>query len=91
MSQEAPFVPRSANDDPMPPNMLAVFREYGYWRLFLAQVVSSLGDWIGIFAILAIAARVGGSEAAISLVMIARIVPGFFLASIGGLLVDKQW
>jgi len=89
MSQEAPFVPRSADEDPIPPNMWAVFREYGYWRLFLAQVVSSLGDWIGIFAILAIAARVGGSEAAISLVMIARIVPGFFLASIGGLLVDK--
>ena len=89
MSQEAPFIPRSTDDAPIPNSMLAVFREYGFWRLFLAQVVSSLGDWIGIFAILAIAARVGGSEAAISLVMIARIVPGFFLASVGGLLVDK--
>ncbi len=88
MSSEAPFVPR-INDDPMPTNLWAVFRQHGYWRLFLAQCVSSLGDWIGIFAILAIAARVSSSEAAISLVMIARIVPGFFLASIGGLLVDK--
>ena len=89
MSSEAPFVPHSALDDPMPTNMWVVFREHGYWRLFLAQCVSSLGDWIGIFAILSIAAGVSGSEASISLVMIARIVPGFFLASIGGLLVDK--
>lgn len=89
MSEETPFVPRSAQDDPIPPNLWIVFREKGYWRLFLAQVVSSLGDWIGIFAIIAIASRVGGSEAAISLVMIARIVPGFFLASIGGILVDR--
>ena len=89
MSQTAPFVPRSIDEDPVPPNIWAVFREYGYWRIFLAQVISSLGDWIGIFAILAIATRVSDSEAAVSLVMVARIVPGFFLASIGGLLVDK--
>ncbi|MFN8016452.1 MAG: MFS transporter [Acidimicrobiia bacterium] len=89
MSTDAPFVPKNIEDDPIPSNLWVVFRERGYWRLFVAQCVSSLGDWIGIFAIIAIAARVNGSEAAISLVMIARIVPGFFLASIGGLLVDK--
>lgn len=89
MSSEAPFVPHSATDDPLPSNLWVVFRARGYWRVFLAQCVSSLGDWIGIFAIIAIATRVSGSEAAISLVMIARIVPGFFLASIGGLLVDR--
>jgi len=62
-----------------------------FLRLWLAQVVSSLGDWIGLFAILTLSARVGkGSpEAAIALVMSARMIPGFFLASVGGVLVDR--
>jgi len=62
-----------------------------FFRLWLAQVVSPMGDWIGLFAILTLTARVGkGSpEAAIALVMSARMIPGFFLASVGGVLVDR--
>ncbi|HUQ64498.1 MAG TPA: MFS transporter [Acidimicrobiales bacterium] len=62
-----------------------------FFRLWMAQVVSSLGDWTGLVAVLAIAARVGGSspEAAIGIVMSARLIPGFFLASVGGVLVDR--
>ena len=62
-----------------------------FFRLWLAQVASSLGDWIGLAAILALATRVGGSspEAAVGIVMSARLVPGFFLASVGGVLVDR--
>src|SRR3954453_13393497 len=62
-----------------------------FFRLWVAQVVSSMGDWIGLFAILTLTARVGkGSpEAAIALVMSARMIPGFFLASVGGVLVDR--
>jgi dTMP kinase len=57
----------------------------------MAQVVSSLGDWIGLVAVLSIAARVGKSspEAAVGVVMSARMLPGFFLASLGGVLVDR--
>jgi dTMP kinase len=56
----------------------------------MAQVVSSTGDWIGMVAILALAAHVSkGSEAAIGLVMAARMLPGFFLAPVGGVLVDR--
>src|SRR5205807_6646293 len=56
----------------------------------MAQVVSSLGDWIGLVAVVALAARVsGGSEAAVGLVMAARMVPGFFLAPVGGVLIDR--
>lgn len=62
-----------------------------FFRLWMAQVVSSLGDWTGLVAVLAIAARIGGSspEAAIGIVMSARLIPGFFLASVGGVLVDR--
>lgn len=62
-----------------------------FFRLWLAQVISSLGDWIGLVAILSLAARVGGTspEAAIALVMSARLVPGFFFGSVAGVLVDR--
>jgi len=60
-------------------------------RLWCSQAVSSLGDWLGLVAITALAYRLGaGSDgAAISLVLIARLVPGLFLASFAGVLVDR--
>jgi dTMP kinase len=67
-----------------------LFGSGSFFRLWLAQVVSSLGDWLGLVAVISIAARVGGSnDAAIGVVMSARIIPGFFLASVGGVLVDR--
>ena len=70
--------------------MARVFGSSAYFRLWMAQVVSSLGDWIGLVAVVALAARVSnGNEAAVGLVMAARMVPGFFLAPVGGVLVDR--
>jgi dTMP kinase len=70
---------------------LRVFGSHSFFRLWLAQVVSSLGDWIGFVAVAAIAARIGGSspEAAVGLVLSARLLPGFFLAPAAGVLVDR--
>ncbi|HYX45071.1 MAG TPA: MFS transporter, partial [Acidimicrobiales bacterium] len=78
-------VPRK---EPSGPRLLG---STSFFRLWLAQVVSSLGDWTGLVAILALANRVGGDspEAAIGLVMSARLVPGFFFGSVGGVLVDR--
>lgn len=67
-----------------------IFGTSSYFRLWMAQVVSSIGDWIGLVAILAIAARISERpEAAISLVMVARMVPGFVLAPLGGVIADR--
>ncbi|MGH8973899.1 MAG: MFS transporter [Acidimicrobiia bacterium] len=86
----APFIPSGADTRKLPPSPRRVFGSSAYMRLWMAQVVSSLGDWIGLVAIIALAARVsGGSEAAIGLVMAARMLPGFFLAPVGGVLVDR--
>ena len=86
----APFIPPSPEETGLPPAFWRVFGTRSFFKLWVAQVVSSLGDWIGIIAILAIAARVsGGSGAAVSLVMVARVVPGFFLATLGGVIVDR--
>jgi dTMP kinase len=86
----APFIPPDAAAPPMPPSPLRVFANRPFLRLWIAQVVSSLGDWIGLIAILAIAARVSNnSGAAVSLVMVTRVVPGFFLGTVGGVIVDR--
>jgi dTMP kinase len=88
--QSAPFIPPSREETGLPPAFWRVFGTRSFFKLWIAQVVSSLGDWIGIIAILAIAARIsGGSGAAVSLVMVARVVPGFFLATVGGVIVDR--
>ena len=80
--------PPPFHDDLSGPRLLG---STSFFRLWLAQVVSSLGDWIGLVAILSLAARIGGAspEAAIGLVMSARMVPGFFFGSVAGVLVDR--
>ncbi len=86
----APFIPPDAETPPIPPTPWRVFGTRSFFRLWLAQAVSSLGDWIGLIAILAIAARVSdNSGAAVSLVMTTRVVPGFFLGTVGGVIIDR--
>src|SRR5437764_7458960 len=68
-----------------------VFGSHAFFRLWIAQVVSSLGDWLGFLAITILAANVGGGAggAAVGLVMSARIIPGFFLSPVAGVMIDR--
>src|SRR5688500_732065 len=68
-----------------------LFGSHAFFRLWLAQIASAMGDWIGFVAIVSVASRVGGSspEAAVSVVMSARIIPGFFFSPVAGVLVDR--
>src|SRR5690606_16720850 len=52
-----------------------LFGSHEFFRLWLVQVVSSLGDWLGFSAIILLAGQIGGGAGAgaISLVMAARI------------------
>ena len=63
-----------------------MFGSTQFFRLWLTQVASATGDWLGFLAIAALAAKIGGGspEAAIGVVMSARIVPGFFLGPASG-------
>jgi hypothetical protein len=54
----APFIPAHPDEAPVPPAPWRVFGTRSYLRLWMAQVISSTGDWIGLIAILAIAARI---------------------------------
>jgi dTMP kinase len=89
-TRPVPFDPGGPVDIP-DASTIRLFNSPSFFRLWLGQVVSSIGDWLGFVAITALAARIGGSspEAAISLVLSARLVPGFFFGPIAGVFVDR--
>jgi MFS family permease len=69
-----------------------IFGSRAFFRLWVAQVVTSMGDWLGFLAIVVLAQRIGSSApgASVGLVMAARIVPGFFFAAGAGVLIDRM-
>jgi dTMP kinase len=68
---------------------ITLLKNRNYRRFFMAQTVSSLGDWIGVIAIAVFARRVGGGDWAVGAVMTARVLPGFIAGPIGGVLADN--
>ena len=60
MSPEpAPFIPPSSEEHSIPPAPWRLFGTRPFFKLWLAQVFSSLGDWVGFFAIFALPLRIG--------------------------------
>ena len=55
----------------------------------MAQFVSSLGDWVGVVAIVVFANKIRGGPAAVGLVMTARVLPGFFIGPLAGVIADR--
>ncbi len=68
------------------------FGSRDFFWLWIAQVVSATGDWLGLLAIIALSASISeGSEGtAIAFVLTARVAPGFFLATAAGVIVDRM-
>ncbi|WP_419849440.1 MFS transporter [Candidatus Poriferisocius sp.] len=68
-----------------------IFGSAQYFRLWIAQIFSSGGDWLALSAILITANRVGGGtpEASVAYVMLARFLPGVVFGSAAGVLVDR--
>jgi dTMP kinase len=81
--------------DRAPDRITRLFGSRQFFRLWIVQVTSATGDWLGFSAIIVLAARIGGEAGAgagagaISLVLAARIVPGFFFGPLAGVLVDR--
>ena len=89
---EAPTLAMDSVDDAQEPTGMHVrlFGSTAFFRLWLTQVVSATGDWLGFLAIAALATRISDRpEAAVGLVMSARIVPGFFLGPAAGVFADR--
>src|SRR6187200_1920086 len=68
-----------------------MFGSSQFFHLWLTQVASSIGDWLGFLAIAALAATISEKNpaASVGLVMSARIVPGFFLGPASGVVADR--
>lgn len=99
---ETPSAPGGAEDPTLPTPAVIdagarpgfhvrIFGSREFFRLWLTQVVSATGDWLGFLAIAALATRIGAGspEAAVGVVMAARIVPGFFLGPASGVIADR--
>jgi dTMP kinase len=67
---------------------LTLLRNGNFFRFFVAQFVSSLGDWVGVLAIAILADRIGGPSG-IGIVMTARVLPGFFVGPLAGVIADR--
>lgn len=77
-----------------PPDALrALLASRPFRRMVLAAATSSLGDWLGFLAIIALTADIMGATRAaafaVSGVMAARVLPSLLLAPIAGVLVDR--
>jgi len=68
-----------------------IFATNQFFRLWVAQVVTSTGNWLFFFAITITAARVGGemASASVGFVVAARLLPGLFLSQVAGVLADR--
>jgi dTMP kinase len=66
----------------------SLLRNGTFFRFFLAQFVSSLGDWMGVIAIAVVANELGGVTA-VGTVMIARVLPGFVVGPLAGVFADR--
>jgi dTMP kinase len=88
---EATIAERDSAETPVGMGTRRIFGTPAFFRLWLAQVVSATGDWLGLMAITALAAAVSrrAEGVAVGLVLGARVAPGFFLAPWAGVLVDR--
>jgi dTMP kinase len=74
-----------------PATLRNLLRDPAFSRLYRAILVSSLGDWIGFVAVVAMVTRIGGESSgfAVSGVMLARLLPSIVFGPFAGVLVDR--
>ena len=57
--------------------------------MFFAQGLSSFGDWIALFAILALVKRITDNEFAVAAMLVARLGPALIFGPLAGVIVDR--
>jgi len=86
--QERPDLKVIDHDDARQVTYKHLLKNKNFVRLFLAQLVSSLGDWIGVIAIAVYAADIAGPPG-VGIVMTARVLPGFIVGPLAGVIADR--
>ena len=64
-------------------------RNHNYRNLWLAKMVSYLGDWFNLLASATLIATLTGSGTAISYLFLARFLPLFFVSPVAGVVADR--
>jgi dTMP kinase len=73
--------------------VLSLLRRRYFRRMWSVTTISSLGDWLGVFALVAYVASPGfhggSKEFAVGGVLLFRIIPGLFFGPFAGVLADR--
>lgn len=64
-------------------------RNVNYRNLWLARLVSNLGDWFNLLATATIITQLTGAGTALSYLFLARLLPFFLMSPISGVLADR--
>lgn len=64
-------------------------RNVNYRNLWLARVVSNMGDWFNLLASAALISQLTGSGTALSYLFLARLLPFFVMSPFAGVLADR--
>lgn len=64
-------------------------RNANYRRLWLAQVISEMGDWFNQVAVFAVALHFTGSAVAISYVLMSQTIPAVVIGPLAGVVLDR--
>ena len=59
-------------------------------HLWYGQVVSELGDWLNSIAIYMLVLKLSGTGTAMATVMVAKLLPIFFVSPLAGVLIDRM-
>lgn len=80
----------AAGREGRPVGYLELLRDnHDFRRLWLAEVISFLGDWFNTIALYTAVAELSGSTEAVSMVFVAKMLPIFLMTPIAGPLIDR--
>ncbi len=79
---------RMAGSRPGSPSALDLVRRGPFARLFWANSLSSVGDWVTLFATLELAGDIGGLGGTLA-ALLARVIPGLLFGAIAGVVADR--
>jgi dTMP kinase len=86
-----PVVPEpEALEHPGKSPYAVVLRLRNFRRLWIAMTVSSIGDWMGLFALLSITDRLSHhNPLSIAGLMVSRVLPAFLVGPLAGVVLDR--
>lgn len=92
-SDSASVVSGSMEQAPAIAGGFGLVRRGPFARLWWASAISSLGDWVTLFATFSLATKIagGGTGATVAILvpLVARILPGVLIGIVGGVLADR--